>query len=284
MRRLRANEPVEYREHPVPECLRRQVAGLWLLRDPAVSTGTQTIYPDGFCELIVHFGTPPECLDDRGWHAQAPTLFASQRLGPVRLRRAEPLDCLGVRLQSEASDLLGAQALARSRERIEDLAALDPALSLDLAAAARAFVGGESASLWNLLERRCADHVVDGAVARAVADIRAGEGQARVEAVARDSGLALRSLQVRFRRAVGLTLKEFSRLMRLQATLRALDEEDGSITDLAIDRGFSDHAHATRELRRVTGLTPAKLRAALRADRDGDAAVRLAAAFVRGGS
>jgi AraC-like DNA-binding protein len=283
MRRLPANARVEYREYPVPESLRRHVAGLWLLRDPAPAAGTQTIYPDGHCELIVHFGTPPECLDDHGWHAQASTLFAAQRLGPVRLRRTQPLDCLGVRLRSEASDLLGAAALASSRERIVDLGTLDAGLSHRLATSARAFVGGDTALLHDVLEQRCAGHVMDVAVARAVADIRAGGGQARVETVARASGLALRSLQIRFRRAVGLTLKEFSRLMRLQATLRALDAEDGSITDLAMDRGFSDHAHATRELRRVTGLAPARLRAALRADRDGDAAVRLAAAFVRSG-
>ena len=81
-----------------------------------------------------------------------------------------------------------------------------------------------------------------------------------------------------------MTPKEFARLMRLQATLRALDAGDASIAELAADSGFADQAHATRELRRVTGLTPAKLRAELRRDRDGDVAVRLAAAFVRGHS
>jgi len=57
---------------------------------------------------------------------------------------------------------------------------------------------------------------------------------------------------------------------------------------VASDRGFADQAHVTRELRRVTGLTPARLRAELRrhlaGEDDGDAAVRMAAAFVRGTS
>lgn len=55
-----------------------------------------------------------------------------------------------------------------------------------------------------------------------------------------------------------------------------------SMADLAVERGFADQAHATREVRRVTGTTPARLRDALRRDRDGDSSVRLAAAFVRG--
>ena len=92
----------------------------------------------------------------------------------------------------------------------------------------------------------------------------------------------MRGFQIRFQAAVGLTPKEFARLARLQATLRALDGGDESIAALAGDGGFADQAHATRELRRVTGLTPARLRSALRRDRDGDAAIRMAAAFVRG--
>lgn len=73
-------------------------------------------------------------------------------------------------------------------------------------------------------------------------------------------------------------------MMRLRATLTALDEGDGSVADVAADLGFADQAHAARELKRTTGLAPARLRAALRADRNGDAAVQLAAAFVRGQS
>jgi transcriptional regulator GlxA family with amidase domain len=96
--------------------------------------------------------------------------------------------------------------------------------------------------------------------------------------------MSTRSFQTVFRGTVGLTPKEFTRLMRLQATLRALDESDAGISAVAADQGFADQAHATRDLRRVTGLTPAKLRTALRRDRNGDTAMRLAAAFIRGSS
>ena len=48
---------------------------------------------------------------------------------------------------------------------------------------------------------------------------------------------------------------------------------DRPVADLAITSGFADQAHATREVRRVTGTTPARLRAALQQDRDGDVSV-----------
>lgn len=273
---------MEYSFHPAPAPLTGLVEGLWVLRDAGITGNIQTIYPDGFCELIVHFGQPPQCRDDRGWHDQATTLFASQRLSAVQLRRDSALDCLGLRLRPEASALLGADVLRRTRERIVDLAAVDASLSRALRSAAIEFAAGRPDRLWHLCERRFASFEPDTAVVRAVDLIRERAGQVRIESLAKAANISLRSVQLRFRRAVGLTPKEFARLVRLQTTLRALDSGDDRLTDVAIDGGFADQAHASRELRRVTGLAPARLREALRADRDGDAAVRLAAAFVRG--
>jgi AraC-like DNA-binding protein len=284
MRNVVANARVDYQEHAVPDPLRTHVAAVWRLGDEAPAGTVQTIYPDGHCELIVHFGAPPDCWEERtGWHVQARTLFAGQRLSAVRLRPAAALDCLGLRLQPEASALAGAGTLRDSRERIVDLAAVDAELSTALATAARSFVNGDAIPLWQLLRQRVAAAPIDVTVAAAVAELRETGGQQRIERLRRN-GLSLRSLQSRFRRAVGLTPKEFGRVMRLQATLRALDAGDSSLSDVAADAGFSDQAHVTRELRRVTGLAAARLRSALRADRDGDAAVRLAAAFVRNGA
>ena len=64
--------------------------------------------------------------------------------------------------------------------------------------------------------------------------------------------------------------------------LRTLDSERSAIADAAARHGFNDQAHATHDLVRWTGITPARLVRALRADPDGGDALRLAAAFVRG--
>jgi AraC-like DNA-binding protein len=281
MRSLMGNAGVNYREYPVPELLRHHLACVWHLADGAPGGQPQTIYPDGCCELIVHLATPPRAWDaQRGWHDQAATLFAAQHLAPVRLLASRPLDCLGLRLQPEASSVLGGRSLVR--DRILDLASIDATLARSLRRAARRFLAGEADELWRLVGRRIASQVLDPKVARAVAQLRACGGVLRIEGIAKSQALSLRSLQTRFRRSVGLTPKEFARIMRLRATLEALDNSDSPLADLAADRGFADQAHATRELRRITGLAPARLRAALRRQRDGDSAVRLAAAFVRG--
>lgn len=274
---------MDYLEYPVPEDLRRLIQCAWRLRDVRSQGVVQTIYPDGHCELVVHLASPPHCWDlATGWHQQAATLFAAQRVTAVRLRVTERIDCVGLRLRPAASDAFDARALADHRDRIVDLATIDRAFSESLRTVVREFTNGVDAPMWQLLRRRVAGHRLDERIETAVRRLAESAGKSRIDAAARASGLSMRGFQSRFRQRVGLTPKEFARLMRLQATVHALDGEDGSISDLAADTGFADQAHATRELRRVTGLTPAKLRAELRRDRDGEAAVRLAAAFVRG--
>jgi methylphosphotriester-DNA--protein-cysteine methyltransferase len=274
---------MDYREYPAPAGLAGHVECLWRLSQERPAGAPQTIYPDGRCELIVHLGSPPRCWDAvRGWHVQARTLFAAQRVVAVRLEATAPLDCIGVRLRPAVSNALWHGAGAGHRDQVVDLAALDAGFSRALARAARQFARGNPETLWALLAKRCADVPIDASMATAIERLERDGGRSRIETLARTAALSMRGFQVRFRAAVGLTPKEFARLTRLQSTLRALDASDTKLSELASDGGFADQAHATRELRRVTGHTPARLRTELRRDRDGDAAVRLAAAFVRG--
>jgi methylphosphotriester-DNA--protein-cysteine methyltransferase len=275
------NRFIEYHEFPPPESLASHVQCAWVLRDATPGNSARTIFPDGRCELIAHLGTPPRSWDAaEGWHSQASTLFAAQRVIAVRLEATGPVHCVGVRLQPAAGAAVMPGA-AKLRDRIVDLAKLDARLSREFATAARSFAAGSAAALWKLLARHAARRV-DPRIAAAVTRIEAGAGRVRIDALARSAALSPRGFQAKFRAAVGLTPKEFARLTRLQATLRALDSGESSIAAVASDAGFADQAHVTRELRRTTGLTPAKLRAELRRDPESDVAVRLAAAFVRG--
>jgi AraC-like DNA-binding protein len=272
---------VEYQEHPVPDHLRRHVACVWRLIDANPRAGVNTIYPDGRCELIAQLGGRSRLWDSiDGWHEQAPTLFAAQRVTAVQFEPIGVLDDVGVRLQPAASTLV-TRNLAPLRDRVVDLASLDAEVSPAFALAAREFAAGRPDRLWDVLSKLCAAHTIDTKIEGAAAQLDADGGQTRIEALAGEVSLGVRSLQARFHASVGLSPKEFAGIQRLQATLRALDGET-ALAELATDSGFSDQAHATREIKRVTGLTPSRLREELRRDRNGNAAIEIAAAFVRG--
>ena len=275
---------MRYQEFQVPHSLRRHVQCVWRLQADGNSSEPQTIYPDGRCELMVHLKTPMQMFETgRGWRRQERVLFAGQLRSAIRLAARGEVECVGVRLLPAASASVVKTPLSGYRDRVVDLSSIDPDFAADLLTSVRAFVANASGSaFWTVLESRLLEYAIDSRMTLAVSHLQKTDGCERIDALANIAGMSLRSFQNSFIRCVGLGAKEFARILRLQATLRALDQGVESLAQLAGDAGFSDQAHATRELHHLTGLTPARLQEALKADREGAETIQLAAAFVRG--
>ncbi|WP_313455906.1 AraC family transcriptional regulator [Stenotrophomonas sp.] len=277
---------MDYAEYPAPADLRRHVRCLWQLRDDTPSDDIQVIYPDGCCELLAELGTPLQmhAADDQV-RSDQPFCFAAQQRGPVRLQAVGPVFCIGVRLQPAVSALVAGARLASLRDHAPDLHTLDGAFAQGFAAAARASAAADDPEpLWQFLRPFCNAFALHEKIEKAVALLDAAEGDMRISALAKTLGVSLRTLQPGFLAAVGMTPKEYARVRRLQALLQSLDEEEPDIAAAAARHGYSDQAHATHDLVRWTGSTPAALVRALRGDRGSEDALRLAAAFVRGTS
>ena len=277
---------MEFTELAPPVELRRHVQCVWELRDDAPDEAIQVVYPDGRCELLAELGVPLRFhgADGRVRSDQA-VCFAAQQRGPVRLQATGPVHCIGVRLTAASSALVAGAALPHLRDDAPDLHALDHEFADAFLRSARVLARTRSAdALWQVLKDRCARFAPDPVAERAVALLDASDGELRMAELARALEVGLRTLQVRFLGAIGMTLKEYARVRRLQALLRTLDAERAAIADAAVRHGYSDQAHATRDIRHWTGTTPARLVRALRGDRAGGDALRLAMAFVRGRS
>ena len=275
---------MDYVEHAAPANLRRHVQCLWILRDDAPGDAIQVIYPDGRCELLAELGVPLRFHGPDGEVRVDQVLaFAGQQLDPIRLQATGAVHCIGVRLSAACGSLVAGSRLPALRDRAPDLHTLDAAFAAEFHAAAQECADtGSPEPLWALLRQRCATFALDGLVEQAVERLDDADGDLRITALAKRLGVGLRTLQSRFLAAVGMTPKEYARVRRLQALLRTLDSERSAIADAAARHGFNDQAHATHDLVRWTGTTPARLVRALRADPDGGDALRLAAAFVRG--
>jgi AraC-like DNA-binding protein len=78
-----------------------------------------------------------------------------------------------------------------------------------------------------------------------------------VAEAARVLGLDERSLQRVFRAEIGLSPKQLLKRFRLQeAAERLIREPDVSCASLALDLGYADQAHFTRDFRSVVGIPP----------------------------
>ena len=64
-----------------------------------------------------------------------------------------------------------------------------------------------------------------------------------------------------FRKLTGLTIHSFILQMRLRSTLQeVIDPKNPSLTDVALDFGFSSHSHFTNSFRSLFGVSPSRLR------------------------
>jgi AraC-like DNA-binding protein len=91
--------------------------------------------------------------------------------------------------------------------------------------------------------------------------IMLSKGSARIADLTGRSGISERQLQRRFREEVGLTPKQFARVVRLRAA--AVDvamRGAGTWGEVAAERGFSDQAHLVREFAQIFGMTPTEFR------------------------
>ncbi len=93
-----------------------------------------------------------------------------------------------------------------------------------------------------------------------IADIKNNNGQINVKAVAQRNFTTVRQLERSFKQHVGISPKEFINLVRYQAVIPAIKKDyKRSLTDIALEYGYYDHAHLSNEVKRYTGITPSQL-------------------------
>lgn len=203
-------------------------------------TGTMTVNDSA----VTGIATRPFIIGQRGHSrlvAAQPSPFGLCALGaPLAVDRTVPLaDWMG---RADAAALVAAVADADFGE--------DAARSLETALAARL------KPLTSVkLER----------LERAIRLIEARKGDIEVKALVEALGLGHDPLYRDFRRHIGISPKTFIAIIRYQNLVGSLLSRgfgDG-LAQLALMQGYYDQAHANRDFRRYTGVTPTRFRQTL---------------------
>jgi AraC-like DNA-binding protein len=88
--------------------------------------------------------------------------------------------------------------------------------------------------------------------------LAASNGQARVEPLMDETGWSRRHVTERFRRQLGLSPKAYARLLRFEhaTSLLGRPAADRTLADLAMEAGYYDQSHLTRDFVALAGMTP----------------------------
>lgn len=236
------------RRAPRPAVLRRLVSTVWTHDLPPTASALRVL-PDAAIDVVVGGGRVRVAGPDTG-----PVVEHFPAGGSVVGFQVRP---------GAAAALLGVPASALRDERVdlEDLwgragralvAAVDPGASpADVAAA---------------VEARLAERVPDAPDGDPLAEpllVRVAGGLSLAD-LADELGLGQRQLRRRAGAAFGYGPKVLARVLRFSAAVdRLRDEPSLPLAELAVEAGYADQAHLTHETRALSGLSPARLRAAL---------------------
>jgi AraC-like DNA-binding protein len=221
-----------YRERPAPGAL----ACLWVR--VAGEEGEHTdVLPDGCSDLI--------------WSAERGAFVAGPDTGPVPVRSAPGAVLLGIRFRPGAGGAALGLPLSELRDRRVELGDVDPALARELHGD---LDPREAARRLQRLARELAATPEDPLVAAAVA--RLSDPAARVEALADEVGLSERQLRRRFHAAAGYGPKTLQRVLRFRRFLAGPRDD---LARAALEAGYADQPHLSREVARLAGTTPGRL-------------------------
>jgi AraC-like DNA-binding protein len=108
-----------------------------------------------------------------------------------------------------------------------------------------------------LLARLEEPQTIDHITSDCVEVILQTQGQLGVEELADKMNINRRNLERKFVSAVGMSPKQLSRVVRLQAALKLMEQKKYSnLTSLAYESGYYDQAHFIKDFREFTGFSP----------------------------
>lgn len=241
---------------------------LWAIEPSEVQTGARPrehVLPTGQMHLAIRLSGGPLRLFDRAAEGAGRTVghavVGGARAGYYVRDTSQPACSVGAQLRPGAAEALfgmPADELAGRHTPLEHLWGRDVDWIREQLAEP-AMLHQRIDRLESILAARLSTRpVLHPAVPYALERLRA---DARVASVVAATGCSHRTLISLFRRSVGLAPKEYCRVLRFRRALRALSAPGAPpLADVAIEAGFSDQAHFSREFRAFAGVTPTEYR------------------------
>ena len=241
------------RKEPTPE-LSDFIECFWIVDSEGDTTlFPQKIIPDGFPELIFHYGDPYRICISGEWELQSKNLIAGQITKYFYLENSGVSGMIGVKMKPwEIHSLFGLNMASlvdkvwRLEEIVPDFVCPEPALhSFD-----EFCVAIES----SILSRK----PNESRVKRGVEAIQLNHGMLDLSYLSSQIGVGERQLERLFKNEIGLSPKFYARIIRLSYIFQQVEEGDYGWAQLAYQAGFTDQSHLIKNFKEFTGEDPSK--------------------------
>lgn len=249
---------MQHLEFEPPEELKDSIKCIWYNRRAAEELPSSfEVVPDGYAEIIFYFGS----IYNVSYHDGLKPLPSPFMMGllnqPVVFHTKEDLEIIGIRcFPWTVFDLLGLPSGKDGVQVFEHpIAQLQPTLKkwIELGKIEEAI-----AELKAYFKQERKQIPADPTLLKAGVAMREAKGTMPVNQVATAAHATVRTLERKFKKSSGYTVKDVSGLMRFEQVRNQLwHYPDSNLASLAHEFGYTDQSHLSREFKRYTGSTPA---------------------------
>jgi len=234
----------------------------WTLESPKEETPEkQTIVPDGCVEMIFHYGDLYKQYTEKGNSIIQPKCFViGQLTRPLEIQATGETGIFAVRFHPNGFLPFTTIPI---KEMENTAVSVNKIFGKDGQEIEQKIINASSTSERIklieifLLNRLTDSRTVDRIVKSTVETILTANGQLSVNELSEQININRRQLVRKFSSAIGLSPKQLSKTIRLQATLKMLlSKQFTSLTALAYENEYYDQAHFIKDFKELTGYTP----------------------------
>jgi len=234
----------------------------WTLESPKEETPEkQIIVPDGCMEMIFHYGDLYRQYLENGTSIVQPKCFVfGQLTRPLEIEPTGETGIFSVRFHSNGFLPFTTIPIKDMENRTVSLVEMFEKEGIDIEQ--KILTATSTSERIQLIEtfllHRLTDiKTIDRIVKSTVDMILTANGQLSVEELSKQTRINRRQLERKFSSAIGLSPKQLSKTIRLQATLKMLlGKKFTSLTSLAYENEYYDQAHFIKDFKELTGFTP----------------------------
>ncbi len=234
----------------------------WTLEAPKeIEAERQKIIPDGCMEMIFHYGDLFQQYQPDGTSIVQPRCFVfGQITAPLEIAPTGITGIFAVRFFPDGFIPFSTFSLQEMENRAVSLQTLfgkeSMQLENDILFAATNEKRIEAIESF-LLKRLISTESIDKIVKTSVAFIMGLNGNLSVPVLSDYVKTNRRNLERKFASTIGLSPKQLSKMIRMQATLKLLSNKQfTSLTAIAQEGDYYDQAHFIKDFKEFTGMSP----------------------------
>ena len=243
--------------HP-SDALKDLVKEYWVFENEDDSISTQKIIPDGFSEIIIHYGDAYRINLTGKWEDQSTILFSSQISKYFFLENTGRSGMLGIKLYPAAFNELFQKDISPLIDRVVPLENLIGKHMLPLKTRQKEGISVEKrvakAEAWLLSQ--LTNLKPQTKIQHCLKVIFESHGMTDIDELAKNIDLSTRQLERQFKKVIGLTPKFYCRIIRFNYIFEVMKVHKDSWVRTALQSGYFDQSHFIKNFKEFTGEEP----------------------------